>query len=196
MVRAALAILAVGLGAAALWISSGTVAAPSSTVFHGVDQIALQKCIARRPSMNCEAVVPGLAQCMQKQLPCNQAADAQRKATFGPARPATDFGAPMTQAEAAAAAIGSRLSTTPPSAREMSYGAFLAWVGQQPDPDISLGRLVWVVTVHAPIMGMGFPGPPQAASHPRDVYDVYTVVIDAASRQQIELIYGRALVTG
>jgi hypothetical protein len=69
----------------------------------------------------------------------------------------------------------------------MSYGAFLALVGQRPDPDINLARMVWVVTVHAPIVT---PSHPLASSQTKQVY---TVVMDAFSRQQIELIAGRGL---
>ena len=165
-----------------------TGAAPSSNVFNGVDQVALQQCMAQRPPTNCEAVVPGLAQCMQQGLACNQTADSDRKATFGPAMPATDFGTPMTQEQAITAALGPNPPSSPTAARSMTYGAFLTLAGEQPDPDISLDRLVWVVTVHAPIRT---PGTPQ---HPDQMKQVYTVVLDAASRQVIEVIAGLGLV--
>jgi hypothetical protein len=198
---------------------------PSPNVVNGVDQAALAKCISHWPPVDCETVVPGLAACMAQRLVCNQAAAAERTATFGPARPTTDFGAPMTRAEAISAAVPSP-ATKPEEwctgagwkgltntngnaftnqadcvssvvsggqryivAREMRYSEFLALLDEQPDPDISLARIVWVVTVHSPIWTDGSP-----MSRP-ELKQTYTVAYDAASRQEIEACIGCAGLT-
>lgn len=169
------------------WLTFTVVTAgPSSATdtYNGVDQVALHRCMAQSPPVNCESQVPGLAQCMQQGLSCNEAAEADRRANYGPTRPVTDFGAPMTQAEAVAAALGTNPPTTRTVARQMTYEELLTLAGQQPDEGISLGRVVWVVTVHGSIPTMGNP------HNASQVAQVYTVVIDAASKQVIEVIFG------
>ena len=189
--RVALAVVAVGL--AAWWTFTVVTAGPtpSTSLYNGVDQVALQRCLAQNPPVNCESVVPGLAQCMQQGLSCNQAADAYRNANFGPARPVTDFGVPMTQAEAVAESLGTNPPTTPTVAREMTYGEFLTLSGLGPVGGISLSRVVWVVTVHGSLpAATGGPYVPGKVP-PKDL-SLYTVIIDAASKQVISVV-GSAL---
>lgn len=183
--------LRLGLSTAALclggWVSfTIATAGPSSPtdVYNGVDQVALQKCMAQSPPVNCESTVPGLAQCMQQGLSCNRAGEADRNKNFGPARPVTDFGPQMTQGEAVAASLASNPPTARTVAREMTYGNLVTLAGQQPDGGISLSRMVWVVTVHGSL-------PTKGNAHvASQTAMAYTVVIDAASRQVIEIIFG------
>lgn len=183
VIRVALGTVAVCVSAVlAFAIVSGS-AAPASP--GGVDQVALAKCMAQRPPINCEAVVPGLAACMAQQRPdCNQAAWNERRMNYGPLQPGT---ATMTRAEAIATALAyaKAPSSTPLVAREMTLGEYKKLAGEAPDPAISPSRLVWVVSVHAPIMPLfGMPG-----SQPH-MMQGYTAVIDATSKQAIETCFG------
>jgi hypothetical protein len=157
----------------------------SGTPPSNVDQAALANCISQQKG-NCESVVPGLAQCMAEQrIDCNQAAYNERKANFGPLQPGVPT---MTQADAISAALtlGTAPTTSPVVAREMTLKEYATLANVLPDPAISPSQLVWVVTVHAPMWTYGFPG------RPGQLKQVYTVVIDATSKQGIELCIGCA----
>jgi hypothetical protein len=220
------ALLTVAVGAGAAWtyeaasrsvhVTQSTLpVGPGPNIANGVDQAALAKCISQSPPVNCETVVPGLAECMAQELVCNQAADVQSKST-------TDFGTPMTRAEAISAAgpfstahldewckgdgwkvladtNGSAFKNQADCissvinsgrhyvvARQMQYREYLALVDELPSPFISLARIVWVVTVHSPVWTDGSP-----MSRPR-LKQAYTVVYAAASRQVIEMCIGCA----
>ncbi len=173
----AMAIVAIGAWAFAIITGS---AAPASS---SVDQAALAQCMSQQKG-NCEAQVPGLAECMAEQrLDCNESAYAQRQASFGPAQAGA---ATMTEAQAVAAvlALGRAPANAPVVAREMTLSAYQQMTGEQANPAISPDRLVWVVTVHAPMLT---PGTPQ---HSGQLKQVYTVVFDAISSQGIEMCIG------
>ena len=140
---------------------------------------------------NCESQVPGLAECMSQRLVCNQAAEAARKAPYGPL--STPSGQPMTQSEATSRALMlSDLSkVTAIFVHEMSLNSFVTQFGRQPAEfgAVNLDRMVWIVTVHAPIYTDAAP------FHPAYLKDVYTVIFDAGSKTGIEVCIGCATLT-
>jgi hypothetical protein len=176
------AVSTIVISASAAWafaIVTGSAAPATSSV----DQVALAQCMSQQKG-NCEAQVPGLAECMADQrLDCNQSANAQRQANFGPAQPGTPS---MTQAQAIAAALAlaKASSSVPVVAREMTISTYEQMAGEQANPAINPDRLVWVVTVHVPIWT---PGTPQ---RPGQLKQAYTVVFDATSSQGIEMCIG------
>jgi hypothetical protein len=97
----------------------------------------------------------------------------------------------MTQAQAIAAALAeaNAPSSAPLVVSEMTLRAYEKLTSEQPDPAISPNRLVWVVTVHAPMWTDGAP------LHPPYLKQNYTVVIDATSKQGIEICIGCATLT-
>jgi hypothetical protein len=188
---------------------------PSPNIVNGVDQAALAKCISQRPPVNCESVVPGLAACMAEELVCNQSAN-ETKPTTDSGTPMTRAeaisaavpfwmkdpgqlclgdgwkGLTDTNGDAFAGeadCVSSVANGGGPhyvAAVQMQYGAYLALVAELPDPNISLARIVWVVTVEAPIWTDGSP-----MSRPRLLH-AYTVVYDAALKHGIEMCIGCA----
>jgi hypothetical protein len=157
-----------------------------------VDQAALAKCMSQSKA-NCESQVPGLAECMSQQLVCNQAAEVDRKAHYGPLN--TPSGLAMTQTEATSRALMLSSDSSKATAifvHEMSLNSFVTEFGRQPAEfgTVSMDRMVWVVTVHAPIYTDAAP------FHPPYLKDAYTVIFDAASRTGIEVCIGCATLTG
>jgi len=144
-----------------------------------VDQQALHTCSAQARG-NCEQVVPGLAQCMATHAVRNQAALADRQQNFGPLWPTTSATERMLEAEAIARALEVSPNATPQSpviARSMTLAAFaqLSHGSVLEFGNVDLGRIVWVVTVHAALWTDGSP-----FASPRRM-SAYTIVFDAAS---------------
>lgn len=140
-------IVSPGVAALAVTTPGGaadTVAAGGHRVFHGVDQSALNDCLASDPE-RCLATVPGLARCVQRHDSCNEAAMAEL--TSGPRAAAT----PMTQAEAEAAAR--RLLSADAAHTRVVTAQFAAAPGSSkalaahPVTD----RPVWVVDIDGPV---------------------------------------------
>lgn len=144
-----------------------------------VDQQAMQACIAQ-PTVNCEASVPGLAQCMAaRRTDCNQAAAQQ----MIPAQIGSTSGAPM--AEATAISEARRLhpgtASAPALVKQMSLSQYTAAEPNEAGafPGLSSARMVWVVTIHASVLNDPLPG--QTAT----LEPYYTVVFDVASGQTL-----------
>ncbi len=171
--------------AALVWVGSSLAhhpgrparAAPAAAdVFHGVNQAALARCLARQ--QNCAATVPGLAHCMKHYLVCNQS----------PARAAPNLGAnlsvpvaagtpPITKAEAEK---GLAAEGTITQALLTTYGAIHRALPSLAASDIiNPTRPVWVITVHYPSPQL-FQGS-QPSGLPSEYFNWYRQVVDAAS---------------
>lgn len=145
-----------------------------------VDQQALQACIAQR-TVNCEATVPGLAQCMaEKRMDCNQSATQQML----PAQINAASGSPMSETDAISEArqfYPAAAASAPAAAKYMSLSQYVAMEPNEAGsfPGLSSSRMVWVVTVHASVYEDSMPG----GSPTLKPY--YTVVLDAVSGQTL-----------
>jgi hypothetical protein len=172
--------------ALALSLSGPSSASASSTV----DQAALQACIAQR-TVNCEQTVPGLSRCMAQRAICNEAAYAELRAQSGPLQPirtGTDF---MTREEAVQRSLlvsPAATASSPVFAESMTLGEVAKRMHLDPAEfgPIDLNRMMWLVTVHAPVMTMGSP------RRPPSLVAAFTVVYDAASHIGILTCYGCA----
>lgn len=182
------AVLAAAFVAALALSSSGPKSSASASAT--VDQAALQACIAQR-TVNCEQTVPGLAQCMAQRAICNEAAYAEQRAQFGPLQPIRPGTGLMTREEAVNRSLlvsPAATASSPVFAEFMTLGDVAKRMNLNPAEfgPIDLNRMMWLVTVDAPVMTMGSPHR-QASLVP-----AYTVVYDAASHTGILTCYGCA----
>jgi hypothetical protein len=174
----------VAIAVAAVFVFSGSSSAGSGPVVNGVDQTALQNCIAAGNG-NCANTVPGLSACMASHLVCNQAANEKAESARSSAIAAA--GAPMTESAAIADAVrGAKGGSASPSAavaQQMTMKDFEAAASVSP-MGVAPTDLVWVVTVHADAVTDGGP-----AAAPTTVHQ-YTVVYDAASHEELMTCLG------
>lgn len=152
-------------------------AAPAAAdVFHGVNQAALARCLARQ--QNCAATVPGLAHCMKHYLVCNQlAARAEPNLGANLSVPVAAGTPLITKAEAEK---GLAAEGTITQALLTTYGAIHRALPSLAASDtINPTRPVWVITVHyrSPQLFQG----PQPSGLPPEYFNWYREVIDAAS---------------
>jgi hypothetical protein len=154
--------------------------ATSLTQSATVDQQALQACMAQR-TVNCEATVPGLAQCMAaKRMDCNQSGEQQML----PAQINATSGAPMSETDAINQArqfYPTAAATAPAAAKYMSWSQYTDMEPAEAGafPGLSPSRMVWVVTIHTSVYEEPLPG----RSPTLEPY--YTVVLDAISHQTL-----------
>jgi hypothetical protein len=174
-------------------VAASAAAAPSTDaqpdVVNGVDQTLLQECIADGSPGACPDKVPGLRECMAQGLICNAAAGKELETA-----PLAAVPTGKTLSEAAAIAIARRIAQTPltPEAPD-SVPAYAKLVTYRDVLDATNGsasavtdtsRLVWVVTVVAPIATDGSPA--RAA----EVKSAYTAVLDAETGKAIDICIG------
>ena len=184
VVRAGLATVAIF--AAGAWTYA--VVAGSVTAGSGVDQAALAQCMSQQKG-NCEAQVTGLAECMSQEQVCNRAAQDNRITGYGPLQ--SPSSTRMTQDDATSRALllsADASKVTLVLASEMPLSSYVALSGldQAEFGTVSPARLVWAVTVHAPIWTDAAP------FHPPYLKQAYTVVFDAATYTGMEVCIGCA----
>lgn len=156
--------------------SRSSAAQGAADVFHGVNQQALARCVARH--QNCAVTVPGLARCMRCYRVCNQAA-ARRTAGSGANldRPVS-AGTPLLSK--AAAEKGWAAQGTITEAILTTYGAaHHALPALAASVIINPTRPVWVITVHFRHPGL-LQGPVPSGAPPEYV-DWARAVVDATT---------------
>lgn len=144
-----------------------------------VDQQALKACIAQH-TVNCEATVPGLAQCMAaKRTDCNQSAQQMLPAQINAAS-----GPPIAESDAINQArqfYGPTAASAPAVAKYISLSQYVAMEPAEAGafPGLSTSRMVWVVTIHMTVYEEPLPGRTPTPE------PYYTVVLDAVTGQTL-----------
>lgn len=174
-----LAVLAVA-GLTPIAIASQAQASPisSPSVVNGVNQAALQQCIASSHA-NCESQVPGLSKCMASGHECNAGsrvgvAQPSAVTSVRTGTPLVSRSSALTDAFRLGAALQAHItSSTKASAKQMTNAAADALTGQVINPALAANYPVWVVSVAATVTNLfGIAGRPEATQ------PFYTVVLD------------------